>query len=163
MGIKFTHSYNIVGTPATPVALTATLSDNSKTVMIKDLPNQMVGISYVPHAGQTGRYAYVTIEVSNDPTGPGLPASTSWKPFSAGVVSSNPNEVDVIPVVSIAGTTFGTPIVLPANSGAPSEIASTTYSATYNLSLIGNWMRISIAESGSGNNGTANVSVAISE
>lgn len=161
MSVKFKHSYNIVGTPASPATLTATLTDNTKAVIIKDLANQMIGIVYTPANGQTNRYAIVTVEVNNGSMAT-IPTS-GWKPFSAALVSASPNEVDPIPTVGIVGAAFGTPIVLPTNSTTPVSTGGTSYLATFNLSLVATWMRISIRESGVANFGTANVEVAIQE
>lgn len=166
MSLKFQHSYNLIGTPTVPATLTALVTGNTRSVIIKDLANQVLGIAYTPHSGQTNRFAIVTIEVNNTNDMSTIP-TTGWKPFCAAVVSASPNEVDVLPVLETAyGTNanvYGTPIVLPTNSTSPTSTASTTYLATYNLNLVARWVRVSMAENGSTSFGTGSVEISIQE
>ena len=163
MSTKYPHKYDIVGSNAAGATLTALPTDNTKSVIVKGMANQMLAITYTPKSGQSNRYGIVTIEIHMDNDLTTIP-TTGWVPYSAGVVSSNPNEVDLLPVVEgIVTGAYGTPLVLPANSGTPNSTGAVVYNASWNLSIVSGWVRISMCESGSSNFGTGSVIIQIQE
>jgi len=162
MGIHAAPVYDICGTAAAPATLTAALTENTKTVLCDRLEKVTIGIAYTPKAAQTNRYCIVTVEVSNYAGTDAVP-DASFKPYSVALITTSPNEVDLVPVVSAIGAGYGTPLVLPTNSTSPTSTGGVTYKATYNPAINARWMRVSAMESDRANFGTAHVEIYLGE
>ena len=162
MSIHAAPVYDICGTAAAPATLTAALTDNTKTVLCDRLDDITIGVAYTPKAAQTNRYCVVTVEVSNY-VGTGAVPDASFKPYSAALITTSPNEVDLVPVVSALGAGYGTPLVIPTNSTSPTSTGGVRYEATYNPAVNARWMRVSVMEDGRDNFGTAHVDIYLGE
>lgn len=140
-------SYNAIGVPSTPVALTAAYTGNTKTMHSRYLPNIQINFSYTPKAGQTDRLAYILVEVSND-------NGVTFRPYA--LVSATSDSVNVY--VEGEVSTAGIPFVIP---GDRTSTGGAAHTGIINLTAIGDFVKVSAREDGSADFGTLHLGVTL--
>lgn len=134
-------SYDTIGTRSAPATLTAAYTGNTKTLSCKYLPDLQVEVRYTPLLGQTDRYALILVETSND-------GGTTFTPVSAKQVTTTGLELYTEGDTS----TDGIPVIIP---GDKTSTGGVLYKGTINVQdLQGDFVKISVRESGAANFGT---------
>jgi hypothetical protein len=133
-----------IGSVAAPVTLSATLADNTVTVDGSNMNQFRLRASYTPKAGTTNRYMLVKVEELSDD---GVYYPTSVKAVNSDVI-------DI--VVTGADTSAGVKSKFP-NYGTSTGAAN--YKGAWNVEAYGKSVKISIAEDGAADFGTATVSI----
>lgn len=141
-------SYDAIGTATTAATLTAAYTGNTKTLLSKYLENLHLDIKYTPKAGQTDRYLYLLIEVSNDD-------GTTFFPVANKSASTQQTKL----YNEDADGNMGIPLLVPGDLTSTGGTAQTAF-ADYDI--VGDFVKISVKESGSANFGTIYVRTSLS-
>ncbi len=137
---------DVIGVAATPVTLTASFADNRDVMVTKYLPNVHLDVKYTPNAASTNAYVQILVEASND-------EGTTWFPLSVKVTGTT--EVDVFADSATGmGTASGVSFVIP---GDKTSTGGTAVSASFDLTVVAEQLRISAKESVGSNFGTVYV------
>lgn len=139
-----------IGTVATPVTLTAAFTGNTVTLVSRCYKKMRLDIKYTPKAAQTNRYLYVLVEESND-------NGVTFFPKTVSIPL--PDRIDLYNLDQDSSAT-GIPLIIP-NAGA--STGGTAYSVNYDCDICSDFLKVSLKESGSGNNGTAYVNIILTQ
>ena len=125
----------------TGVTLTDDFADNQKVLACKYLPNLHLDLSYTPKAGQTNRYLMVLIEVSND-------EGTTYFPITT--------KANLTTSIKVYDNLF---IHFPGDETSTGGVELT---GNDDQVIIGDHVKISVKESGSGNYGVCTMRATLS-
>lgn len=134
---------NAIGTAASPATLTDDYADNTWVTSAKYLGKLHLDFDYTPKAGETDRYMYIRLRVSND-------GGTSWRERT--LRSNTTSESKVYQ---------NTPYTFP---GSKTSTGGTKYSGELDEEGINaELIQISVKEDSAGNHGTAYVGVTLTD
>lgn len=142
---KYTEvaSYDAIGNATTPATLTAAYAANTKIMVAKNFAKLHLDINYTPLALQTDRLLYLLIELSND-------GGLTFFPMANSQASTD----GIYLYEDGVDGAVGLPLVIPGDS---TSTGGTLYRGFYETFITGDQVRVSVKESGAGNNGTAYV------
>lgn len=132
---------DLIGTAASPTALTSSYAGSSSVFLIRHTPNIQLNTEFTP--GAAGNYFYLLVEVSNDD-------GTTWNVYAT--LENAATKVSVYSESGAGSTADGIPFVIPGDLSAASATKP-----FWNLTIVGDYMRVSAKESAGAPNGTLHV------